>query len=138
MAGTTGPTGLSGEPAVQFLDRLVTLNPVVAALCVMEGRAEVGSICARLHDVFVTVTERRESSIACRRVAACTLGRLGDRRIWEDREEPLVPRLIELPAGEYHVGLSQADLKRVYSLLKRLQADLDQGELKCCVAELRP
>jgi formylglycine-generating enzyme required for sulfatase activity len=125
------PGLLNEEDELRLLDQLLQDNPPLAALCIAEGGAKVSSINRhRFAEAFLFEMQSATLSVPRRMLAARALGRLGDDRLWEDPDRPLVPRLVTVQAGHYRSGLSQTDLHKIYDQRAIDDFDLDEEELQ--------
>ena len=105
--------------------------PFVAAVVAEGAAVEEGKLRAELRVRFTGEIARVPNDLAGRRLAAQALAAVGDDRLWDDPNHPLVPALAFIAGGTYRVGLSQADRRKLFALQGQVELELADEEFAC-------
>lgn len=84
----------------------------IAAVAIVQGRAESGGAPAELSGHFENEMRRTDISLRLRLLFGQAVQRLGDRRIWEDADRFThrpTPKVIDISDDEFPIGLTQAN-----------------------------
>jgi formylglycine-generating enzyme required for sulfatase activity len=110
------------EDASRLVAELMQTNPVLAGRCAVEGQAATNeAVRATLADTLLAAMEDQEVALRARIAAGEVLGHLGDPRFGGPYLEP---GLVEVPAGEFWLGSSEAQLE---SMKKFIQEAAQRG-----------